>query len=81
MSKTVSLPECFADLHDPRREDCRFHDLADIVVLTICAVVAGADSWVDVENYGHCKLDWLKTFLEIAQRHPGPRHPSAACSR
>ena len=40
MSKTVSLPECFADLHDPRREHGRFHDLWDIVALTICAVVA-----------------------------------------
>ena len=70
MSKTVSLPECFADLHDPRREHGRFHDLWDIVALTICAVVAGADSWVDVENYGHCKLDWLRTFLKLPNGVP-----------
>lgn len=72
MSQTVSLRQCFADLHDPRREHGRYHDLWDILGLTICAVVAGADSWVEVEEYGHCKLDWLKTFLALP--HGIPAH-------
>ena len=70
MSKAVSLRQCFADLHDPRREHGRYHSLWDILALTICAVIAGADNWVDVENYGHCKLDWLKTFLELRNGIP-----------
>jgi predicted transposase YbfD/YdcC len=70
MSQTVSLRQCFADLHDPRREHGRAHNLRDILSLTICAVVCGADSWVDVENYGHCKHDWLKTFLELPNGIP-----------
>jgi predicted transposase YbfD/YdcC len=70
MSKTVSLRQCFADLHDPRREHGRYHTLWDILGLTISAVVSGADSWVDVENYGHCKLDWLKTFLALPNGIP-----------
>lgn len=72
MSQTVSLRQCFADLHDPRREHGRYHDLWDILGLTICAVVAGADSWVDVEEYGHCKRAWLKTFLALP--HGIPAH-------
>jgi predicted transposase YbfD/YdcC len=67
---TVSLRQCFADLHDPRREHGRQHDLWDILGLTICAVVAGADSWVDVEEYGHCKRDWLQTFLALPNGIP-----------
>jgi predicted transposase YbfD/YdcC len=70
MSQTVSLRQCFADLHDPRREHGRYHDLWDILGLTICAVIAGADSWVDVEEYGHCKLAWLKTFLALPNGIP-----------
>jgi len=70
MSQTVSLRQCFADLHDPRREHGRYHDLWDILGLTICAVVAGADSWVEVEEYGHCKLAWLKTFLALPNGIP-----------
>jgi predicted transposase YbfD/YdcC len=70
MSQTVSLRQCFADLHDPRREHGREHSLCDILSLTICAVVSGADSWVDVEEYGRCKFDWLQTFLELPNGIP-----------
>lgn len=70
LTQTVSLRQCFADLHDPRREHGRYHDLWDILGLTICAVIAGADSWVDVEEYGHCKLAWLKTFLALPNGIP-----------
>lgn len=67
MSKiqTVSLRGCFAVLPDPRREHGRRHNLWDIIALTICAVVSGADSWVEVEEYGLQKQDWLETFLEL----------------
>ena len=65
MARTVSLRECFADLRDPRREHQRFHNLWDIIAITICAVIGGADCWPDVELYGNCKFDWLQTFLEL----------------
>ena len=61
----VSLRQCFADLHDPRREHNRRHNLWDIIALTICAVVAGADAWTEVEEYGRLKQDFLATFLEL----------------
>jgi predicted transposase YbfD/YdcC len=70
MSKTVSLRQCFADLHDPRREHGLQHNLWDILALTICAVVSGADSWVDVVEYGESKLDWLETFLDLPNGIP-----------
>jgi predicted transposase YbfD/YdcC len=68
----VSIRECFAGLEDPRREHCRRHNLWDIIALTICAVVAGADSWVEVEAYGRRKEPWLRTFLELP--HGIPSH-------
>src|SRR4051794_25681746 len=47
MSQTAlgGLPQCFGDLHDPRREHGRRDNLWDIIALTICAVTGGADSW------------------------------------
>src|SRR5713226_7310472 len=69
-SKPVSIRECFADVVDPRREHMRLHNLWDIIAITICAVVAGADSWVEVANYGVNKFDWLKTFLELPNGIP-----------
>jgi len=66
----VCLRRCFADLADPRREHNRLHNLWDIVALTICAVVAGADSFVEVEEYGVNKEDFLGTFLELPNGIP-----------
>jgi predicted transposase YbfD/YdcC len=69
-ARTVSIRQCFADLQDPRREHNRLHTLWDILALTICAVVAGADSWVEVAAYGANKEDWLRTFLELPNGIP-----------
>jgi predicted transposase YbfD/YdcC len=64
-SKVVSLRECFSMVRDPRREHQRFHPLWDIIAITICAVISGADGWPDVEEYGRCKQEWLESFLEL----------------
>jgi predicted transposase YbfD/YdcC len=74
MSKTkpVSIRQCFAEVPDPRREHMRLHNLWDIFAITILAVIAGADSWVEVANYGLSKLDWLQSFLELP--HGIPSH-------
>lgn len=46
------------------------HKLLDIIGLTICAVICGADTWVDIEEYGKAKEKWLKKFLELANGIP-----------
>jgi hypothetical protein len=46
------------------------HLLIDIVMLTICAVICGTDSWVEIENYGIAKQGWLETFLELPNGIP-----------
>jgi predicted transposase YbfD/YdcC len=40
------------------------------VAIAICAVVAGADSWDDIEDFGHAKIDWLKSFLDLPNGIP-----------
>src|SRR5215218_9900118 len=68
--KLGSLLTHFQTLADPRLERSRLHDLLDIVALTICAVICGADSWVDVHKYGQAKHDWLKGFLRLPNGVP-----------
>jgi hypothetical protein len=46
------------------------HSLRDILVLTILAVICGADGFVDVERFGHSKEAWLRTFLELPNGIP-----------
>jgi len=60
----------FSELPDPRVQHGIEHLLIDIVMLTICAVICGAESWVEVENYGLAKQEWLETFLDLPNGIP-----------
>src|SRR5438093_11723551 len=67
-----SLREYFAALPDPRIERTKRHQLLDIITIASCAVLCGADSWVDVELFGPAKLTWLRSFLALP--HGIPSH-------
>lgn len=60
-----SLAACFGDLVDPRVEGRCEHRLLEVIIITVCAVITGAESWVEVETFGTLKEAWLKTFLEL----------------
>lgn len=53
----------FKSVTDPRIDRCKRHELMDIFLLSICAVIAGAEGWEDIEDFGHLKLDWLRKYL------------------
>jgi predicted transposase YbfD/YdcC len=59
----------FNDLPDPRAANA-LHRLGDILIIAVCAVICGADSWVDVETFGNAKLPWLSTFLQLPRGIP-----------
>ena len=60
----------FANLTDPRLERTRHHELFDIVVVAVCATIAGSDSWTDIERFGCERLEWLRTFLRLENGIP-----------
>ena len=66
----VSLFEHFENLEDPRVERTKFHQLSDIIVIAICAVICGADNWVEIEEFGHAKRDWLEAMLGLPNGIP-----------
>lgn len=66
----ITIADHFSDLEDPRVERTRHHQLIDIITLSICAVICGADTWVDIESYGRAKYEWLKKFLELPNGIP-----------
>jgi predicted transposase YbfD/YdcC len=65
-----SLKTHFGTLSDPRAQHSIEHLLIDIVLLTIFAVICGAESWVEIENYGLAKQEWLATVLELPNGIP-----------
>jgi len=60
----------FQTLEDPRMNRRKRHSLLDIIGVTVCAVLAGADSFTDIERFGKAKLDWLRTFLDLENGIP-----------
>ena len=60
----------FDELEDPRMDRTRLHRLDDMIAIAILAVICGAEGWVDVEQFGKAKHDWLKTFLHLPNGIP-----------
>lgn len=65
-----TLIESFEGLTDPRNPDDISHKLIDIIVITILAMLCGANTWNDIELFGKSKLIWLRTFLELPNGIP-----------
>ena len=65
-----SLVQYFGDIKDPRVERTKKHQLTDILVIAILAIIAGAQGWEDIENYGISKQKWLKEFLALPNGIP-----------
>jgi predicted transposase YbfD/YdcC len=59
---TTTFLKHFISITDPRIERCKKHELTDILLLAISAVLSGAEGWEDIEDFGHLKLDWLKQY-------------------
>lgn len=67
-----SLAHCFAGVPDPRIDRTKKHALSDILFITLCAVIVGAESWDTVATFGKSKRDWLKRFVPLANGIPSP---------
>ena len=71
MKKTApTIAAHFAKLKDPRIEGKTRHLLIDIVVISICGVIAGATGWEQIEILGKAKRKWFSTFLELPNGIP-----------
>jgi predicted transposase YbfD/YdcC len=58
---TDAFSQHFGKLKDPRQSAKISYPLFDILFLTICAIIAGADRWEDIEDFAEAHLDWLQS--------------------
>lgn len=68
MSSCIS--DHFSIIEDPRINRKKLHTLSDILTLTICAMLSGADGYEAIEEFGHNKKTWLKTFIPLSNGIP-----------
>ncbi len=67
-----SIVARFADLSDPRAPLGIRHSLEAILTIALCAVLCGADTWVEIAEFGTARSAWFATFLDLP--HGIPSH-------
>lgn len=72
MGKPKGIVEHFKKIPDPRIDRQKRHELIDVIVITIFAVICGCESWEEIELFGKIRKKWLKRFLELP--HGIPSH-------
>ena len=68
----MTLTDAFSGVVDPRTGPARRHDLTEIILMALCAVLCGADTWVDVAEWAEDNEAWLKRYLVL--EHGTPSH-------
>ena len=70
----------FSQIEDQRQSAKVTYPLFDILFVTLCSVIAGAEGWEDIRDYAECHHDWFKNevcyqmeFL-LMTRLPAPFH-------
>jgi predicted transposase YbfD/YdcC len=69
-SKRLSIAEAFGEIQDPRVAGRSKHDLVEMLVLTVCAMVCGIDDFVGIAAWGNERIDWLRGFLKLKNGIP-----------
>ncbi len=64
--------EHFGALPDPRVERTKLHPLLDILVIAVCAVIAGAEGWEDIAEFGHLKEAFFRERMGLTLPHGIP---------
>lgn len=70
MTSLDSLEAYFGDMRDPRMVNKCDHRLFDILMIAICAVLCGAESWEEIETFGHSREAWLRQWLALPNGIP-----------
>jgi predicted transposase YbfD/YdcC len=67
---TLSIKKHFRKLRDPRLDRNKKHLLLDIVAITLCGVISGANDWQEIETFGKSRHVWLRRFLRLPNGIP-----------
>ncbi len=66
----AALTTYFAQVPDPRIERSRLHPLSSILLMSLCGIVCGAESFVGIEEWAKAKRSWLESFLDLPNGIP-----------
>tara|TARA_R110001606_G_scaffold399130_1_gene580964 strand:- start:756 stop:1166 length:411 start_codon:yes stop_codon:yes gene_type:complete len=68
--KPMTLLDRMMQLNDPRQQAKCTHDLGEVVFMTTCAILCGADDWESIQLFADTRKDWFKQFLRLPSGIP-----------
>jgi hypothetical protein len=71
-STSLTLLERLRTLKDFRLHRSRRHELTDIIMITLCAVLGGGKTWEQIAGFGEDHQTWFQTFLSLPNGIPSP---------
>src|ERR1700680_3525298 len=74
ISETVVFLEYFKDVADPRQRGKVIYPLGEVLLLCLLAVLAGAETIVDIARFGEKKIDLLRRFRRFCDGTPSHDH-------
>jgi predicted transposase YbfD/YdcC len=66
----ATIKEHFSEVRDPRQPGKVEHPLINIIFITICGVLCGADSWTAIETFSNAQKEWLSHYLNLERGIP-----------
>lgn len=62
-----SVHEGFCEIEDPRAKDNQTYSLVHLLVMILCAILAGANNILEIYDYAHLKLKMFQKILQIEE--------------
>jgi hypothetical protein len=70
MSHHIPISDVLVAINDPRQQGKIRHDLVETLVVAICGVLAGADTFIEIELWAEQRLDWFRRILKLPTAFP-----------
>lgn len=68
--KEIGFIDFFSQLPDHRLDRRKLHPVEEILLVTFCGMIAGCDSWEDLELFGKTKIEYLRRFYLLKKVFP-----------
>jgi predicted transposase YbfD/YdcC len=69
-AQEIGFLDFFSQIPDHRLNRRKLHPVEEILLLTFCGMIAGCDSWEDLELFGKTKIDYLRRYLAFKEGVP-----------
>ena len=66
----MNLLDILSELPDPREDYKIKYPLTTLLFTTLCAVLCGCQSWLDVSDFCEAKKEWLKKYVNLSKGIP-----------